>query len=88
MTQRIYKAGGGRVTLRTDASLHFTDIGEYFGGSYWKVHQLARLELRKVRRDGDFGPVLRMSPKLDYCLRDLDRTRPGKLPRQRPVRRL
>ena len=78
VTQRIYKAGGGHITLRTDASLHFTDVGEYFGGSYWKVHQLARFELRKVRPDGTFGPILRTSPKLNYCLRDLDRTRPGR----------
>jgi hypothetical protein len=78
VTQRIYKAGGGHITKRTDASLHFTDVGEYFGGSYWKVHQLARFELRKVRPDGTLGPILRTSPKLNYCLRDLDRTRPGK----------
>jgi hypothetical protein len=78
VTQRIYKAGGGHIALRTDASLHFTDVGEYFGGSYWKVHQLARFTLRKVRADGKFGPVVRTSPKLNYCLRDLDRTRPGK----------
>ena len=78
VTQRIYKKGGGHITLRTDAGLHFTDVGEYFGGSYWKVHQLARFELRKVRSDGTPGPVLRTSPKLNYCLRDLDRTRPGK----------
>jgi Lysyl oxidase len=78
VTQRIYKAGGGHITLRTDASLHFTDVGEYFGGSYWKVHQLARFTLRRVKGDGALGPVLRTSPKLNYCLRDLDRTRPGK----------
>jgi hypothetical protein len=78
VTQRIYKAGGGHITLRTDATLHFTDVGEYFGGSYWKVHQLARFELRKVRHDGTFGSALRTSPKLNYCLRDLDRTSPGK----------
>jgi hypothetical protein len=78
VTQRIYRVGGGDITLRTDASLHFTDVGEYFGGSYWKVHQLARFELRKVRPDGALGPVLRTSPKLNYCLRDLDRTRPGR----------
>jgi hypothetical protein len=78
VTQRIYKAGGGHITLRTHASLHFTDVGEYFGGSYWKIHQLARFELRKVRPDGTVGPVLRTSPKLNYCLRDLARTRPGK----------
>jgi hypothetical protein len=78
VNQRIYKRGGGHITLRTGATLHFTDVGTYFGGSYWKVHQLARFELRRVRSDGSFGPVLRTSPKLNYCLRDLDRTRPGR----------
>jgi hypothetical protein len=78
VNQRIYKVGGGQVTVRTNASLHFTDVGEYFGGSYWKVHQLARFELREVLADGTLGPVVRTSPKLNYCLRDLERTRPGK----------
>jgi hypothetical protein len=78
VTQRIYKVGGGHVELRTAASLHFTDVGEYFGGSYWKVHQLARFTLRRVLAGGGLGPVLRTSPKLNYCLRDLDRTRPGR----------
>jgi len=78
VNQRIYKVGGGHLTVRTNASLHFTDVGEYFGGSYWKVHQLARFELRRVLPEGGLGPVLRTSPKLNYCLRDLERTRPGK----------
>ncbi len=78
VNQRIYKVGGGHITVPTNASLHFTDVGEYFGGSYWKVHQLARFDLRKVLTDGTLGPVLRTSPKLNYCLRDLERTRPGK----------
>lgn len=78
VTQRIYKVGGGHITVRTHASLNFTDVGEYFGGSYWKVHQLARFTLRRVLPEGGLGPVLRTSPKLNYCLRDLDRTRPGK----------
>jgi hypothetical protein len=84
VNQRIYRVGGGHLTLRTQARLHFTDVGAYFGGSYWKVHQLARFELRRVRRDGSMGPVLRTSPKLNYCLRDLERTRPG---RRSPPRR-
>jgi hypothetical protein len=78
VTQRIYRAGGGHITVRTQASLHFTDVGYAFGGSYWKVHQLARFELREVLADGTLGPVLRTSPKLNYCLRDLERTRPGR----------
>ena len=76
-TQRIYKVGGGHIELRSRAKLRFTDVGAYFGGSYWKVHQLARFELRRVRHDGSLGPVLRTSPKLNYCLRDLERTQPG-----------
>jgi hypothetical protein len=76
--QRIYRAGGGHIDLPTRAELHFTDVGAYFGGSYWKVHQLARFELRRVGPDGKAGPAVRTSPKLNYCLRDLERTRPGK----------
>ncbi|HET9164008.1 MAG TPA: lysyl oxidase family protein [Solirubrobacterales bacterium] len=78
VNQRIYRKGGGRLVLRTAATLHFTDVGSYFGGSYWKVHQLARFELRRVGPQGKVGPVLRTGPKLNYCLRDLERTRPGK----------
>ncbi|MGB7686481.1 MAG: hypothetical protein WBL45_11955 [Solirubrobacterales bacterium] len=76
--QRIYRAGGGHLTVSSLATLHFTDVGPYFGGSYWKVHQLARFELRPVGSDGALGPVVRTSPKLNYCLRDLERTRPGR----------
>jgi hypothetical protein len=78
VTQWIYKKGGGHITVRTGASLHYTDVGAYFGGSYWKVHQLARFELRPVLPGGSLGEVVRTSPKLNYCLRDLERTRPGK----------
>jgi hypothetical protein len=77
VNQRIYRKGGGHIDVRTNASLRFTDVGSYWGGSYWKVHQLARFELRRLRPDGTLGPVLRTSPKLNYCLRDLERTRPG-----------
>jgi hypothetical protein len=78
VNQRIRRKGGGRLVLRTRATLHFTDVGTYFGGSYWKVHQLARFALRRVGPDGKIGPVVRSGPKLNYCLRDLERTRPGK----------
>ncbi len=76
--QRIYRAGGGHIEVRSRATLRFTGVGAYFGGFYWKVHQLARFELRRVLPDGSLGPVVRTSPKLSYCLRDLERTRPGR----------
>src|SRR5207237_7972835 len=78
VNQRIYRKGGGHLTLPTEAKLHFTYVGTYFGGSYWKVHQLANFELRRVDRDGKVGEVVRTSPKLNYCLRDLSHTRPGR----------
>jgi hypothetical protein len=78
VAQRIHRRGGGRLVVPTEATLHFTDVGGYFGGSYWKVHQLARFELRRVGPDGRLGRTVRTSPKLNYCLRDLERTRPGR----------
>jgi hypothetical protein len=78
VSQRIYKKNGGHITLPTEAKLHFTYVGTYFGGSYWKVHQLANFELRRVGPDGKVGDVVRTSPKLNYCLRDLAHTRPGR----------
>jgi hypothetical protein len=76
--QRIYRAGGGHITVPTHAALRFTNVGGEYGGSYWKVHQLARFELRRASPDGTLGPVVRTGPKLNYCLRDLERTRPGR----------
>jgi lysyl oxidase len=78
VNQRIYRVGGGHIDVRTHATLHFTDVGEYFGGSYWKVHELAHFELRRATPGGKLGRVVRVGPKLNYCLRDLERTRPGR----------
>lgn len=75
--QRIYRAGGGHITVRSDATLRFTDVGYRFGGAYWKVHELAQFNLRAVEPDGSLGAVVRTSPKLNYCLRDLERTQPS-----------
>ena len=75
--QRIYRVGGGHVDVRTEATLRFTDVGAYWGGAFWKVHQLARFELRRIDPGGGLGGVIRTSPKLNYCLRDLERTQPS-----------
>lgn len=83
--QRIYRVGGGHITVPSGAKLRFTYVGTYFGGSYWKVHQLAKFELIRVRPDDSLGGVVRTSPKLNYCLRDLTRTRAG---RRSPPRRV
>lgn len=77
VTQRIYRIGGGHITVRTRASLRFADVGSYFGGRYWKVHQLARFELWTVDRHHRLLRRVRNGPKLNYCLRDLERTQPS-----------
>jgi hypothetical protein len=82
--QRIYRRGGGHIDLPRHAMLRFTSVGSYFGGSYWKVHQLARFELWSVDRRHRLVRRVRTGPKLNYCLRDLERTRPGqRSPRHR-----
>jgi hypothetical protein len=78
VTQRIYRKGGGHIDVPTGATLRFTNVGAYFGGGYWKVHQLARFELWKVDPEGRLVRREHTGPKLNYCLRDLERTRPGK----------
>ncbi|MFI5027551.1 MAG: lysyl oxidase family protein [Solirubrobacterales bacterium] len=84
VAQRIYKTAGGHLTVPTAAELHFTDVGAYFGGSYWKVHELARFELWSVDSQRHLQRRVRTGPKLNYCLRDLELTRPG---RRSPRRR-
>jgi hypothetical protein len=76
VNQRVYRVGGGHLSFHTPAKLHFTDVGAYFGGSYWKVHGLARFELLRATPAGELGRTVRIGPKLNYCLRDLERTRP------------
>jgi hypothetical protein len=71
--QRIYRRGGGHISVRTGARLGFKSIpGQY---RYWKLLNAARFELWSVdSRDRNVRRV-RTGPKLYYCLRDLLHTR-------------
>ena len=73
-TQKIWRRGGGKLTVRTGARLVFKFIPGQ--GRYWKYENAARFELWTV--DGLLRPVkrVRTGPKVVYCLRDLKRTRP------------
>jgi lysyl oxidase len=75
--QRIYRTGGGRLEVPSRVTLRFTGVGAYFGGFYWKVHQLARFQLWRVDDKRRPTHLVRIGPKLNYCLRDLERTDPG-----------
>lgn len=72
--QRIYRRGGGYLTVRTGARLGFKSIpGQY---RYWKLRGAARFELWSVDSGGRPVRRLRVGPKLFYCLRDLQRRFP------------
>ena len=72
--QRIYRRGGGHVTLRTGAHLGFKSIpGQY---RYWKLRDAAHFELWSIDARGRKLQRVRRGPKLYYCLRDLQRRFP------------
>jgi hypothetical protein len=83
--QAIYRVGGGVEVFRTDAQLHFYDVGPYWGGSYWKVHDPLSMEIWSLDEHGRPLQRVRKGPKVFYCLRDLERTRPM---RRSPPRRV
>jgi len=74
--QRIYRRRGGSILVRTGAELRFKQIPGQ--GGYWKLRDAARLEVWSVNAAGVQLRRVRMSPKLFYCLRDLQRTRPDR----------
>ncbi len=76
--QAIYRAGGGVEIFRTEARLHFYSVGYEGGGSYWKVEDPLSMEIWSL--DDRRRPLrrVRKGPKVFYCFRDLERTRPGR----------
>jgi hypothetical protein len=76
--QVISDAAGGRRRFPTGAEVYYTSVPTR-GGDYWKFDQAARFELWSQLPDGRPGALVRVGPKLRYCLRDLRRLR-GDLP--------
>jgi hypothetical protein len=80
--QKIWRRGGGKLTVNTPATLAFKFIPGQ--GRYWKYRNAAAFEIWEV--DGLLRPTrrVRTGPKLIYCLRDLQRTRAmARSPRRR-----
>jgi hypothetical protein len=73
--QAIHRVGGGVRIFRTEARLHFYNVGKEYGGSFWKVYNPLSMEIWAI--DERRRPVrrLRRGPKVFYCFRDLERTR-------------
>jgi hypothetical protein len=73
--QVIVDAFGVRRRYATGARLHYTSVPTR-GGDYWKFDNALRMELWTEAPDGTPAALVRTSPKLRYCLRDLDRVLP------------
>jgi hypothetical protein len=72
--QVITDAAGGRRRVATGAEVYYTSVPTR-GGDYWKFDQAARFELWSQLPDGRRAALVRVGPKLRYCLRDLRRVR-------------
>jgi hypothetical protein len=72
--QRIYRRAGGRIGVATGARLEFKFA--HLGRRWWKFSHAARFELWRLDADGHRKRRVRVGPKVAYCLRDLQRTRP------------
>jgi hypothetical protein len=82
--QAIYDRRGRAHLFRTAAHLAYKFIpGERYGygdvgeASYWKFRHAAAFELWSVGPHRRALRLVRRGPKVDYCLRDLTRTRPS-----------
>lgn len=73
--QLIRRRNGGTRRVDTPGRLEFKRA--HLGLSYWKFHDAARFELWGLDATGTKTAVVRTGPKVSYCLRDLERTRPS-----------
>jgi hypothetical protein len=72
--QRIYKRDGSRIGVTTNGRLQFKFA--HLSRSWWKFYNAARFELWRVDSRGRHKRLVRVGPKVAYCLRDLERTQP------------
>jgi lysyl oxidase len=82
--QRIYRRAGGRIGVDTGARLEFKFA--HLGKRWWKFHDAARFELWRLNGAGRRQRLVRVGPKVSYCLRDYAHSRPWM--RRSPPRRV
>ena len=82
--QAIYDRSGHRHLFRIAAKLVFKHVpGERYEHenvgdfSYWKFEHAAAFQLWSIDGQSRAVQLARVGPKVDYCLRDLKRTRPS-----------
>lgn len=73
--QLIRRPNGGTLRVDTPGRLEYK-FG-HLGRHYWKFRGAARFELFALDGEGTRTTVVRTGPKVAYCLRDLEKTRPS-----------
>lgn len=88
VTQIVHRGNGTRAFIRTSGLLGYKLVsGRRLGftlpdESYWKFRGAARFQLWSLDHEDRAVKLVRFGPKLFYCFRDLQRTRPsGRSPR-------
>jgi hypothetical protein len=83
VTQVVYRQNGTRAFFPTTALLGFKFVsGQRYGFTYpnfryWKFRGAARFQLWSLDSHNKAVKLIRFGPKLFYCFRDLQRTRPS-----------
>jgi hypothetical protein len=85
--QVIADAAGGRRRFVTGAEVYYTAVPSR-GGDYWKFDDAARFELWSLFPNGKRATLVRVGPKLRYCLRDRERERGSVVLPGTPARRV
>jgi len=82
--QAIYDRSGHVHVFRTAAKLVFKyvpgeryEYGSVGAFTYWKLEHVAAFELWSIDANDRAEQLVRTGPKVDYCLRDLIRSRPS-----------
>ena len=90
--QAIFDGSGHPHLYRTAARLVFKyvpgeryEYGTVGSASYWKLEHAAAFELWSIDAQNRAVRLVRTSPKVDYCLRDLMRSRPSSRSPSSPV---
>lgn len=73
--QAIHRRSGKPKLFDTNARLAFYDIPGQ--GPYWKFHFAALFEVWSLDSAGNRLERVRKGPKVNYCFRDLERTKPS-----------
>jgi hypothetical protein len=81
--QMIYTTAGTRDSYATNARLVFYNIPGQ--GPYWKFHLAARFEIWSLDGQDRRKQLVRKGPKLNFCFRDLERTKPSPRSPKGPV---